>query len=74
MPYCNVSPAGTPKAVVDRLAKEIAAVVALPEVQEKLRNLGVEPDGRIADAFAAFQRAEISKWGKVIQDAGIQAE
>lgn len=68
------APAGTPKAVVDRLAKEIAAVVALPEVQEKLRNLGVEPDGRIADAFAAFQRAEISKWGKVIQDAGIQAE
>ena len=48
--------------------------MALPEVQEKLRNLGVEPDGRIADAFAAFQRAEISKWGKVIQDAGIQAE
>lgn len=68
------APAGTPKAVVDRLAREIAAVVALPEVQDKLRNLGVEPDGRTADAFAAFQRAEITKWSKVIQDAGIQAE
>ena len=53
---------------------KIAAIVALPAVQEKLRNLGVEPDGRQSDAFSAFQRAEIAKWGKVIQDAGIQAE
>ncbi len=68
------APAGTPKAIVDRLAREIAAIVALPEVQDRLRNLGVEPDGRTADAFAAFQRAEITKWSKVIQDAGIQAE
>lgn len=68
------APAGTPRPVVDRLSREIAAIVALPAVQERLRNLGVEPDGRQADAFSAFQRAEISKWGKVIQDAGIQAE
>ena len=68
------APAGTPKPVMDRLGKEMAAVIALPDVQEKLRNLGVEPDGRIADAFADFQRAEIAKWGKVIKDAGIQAE
>ena len=68
------APAGTPAAVVDRLAKEIAAIVALPDVQGRLRNFGVEPDGRTADAFAAFQRAEITKWSKVIQQAGIQAE
>ena len=68
------APAGTPKAIVDRLDKEIAFIVAMPEVKEKLRNLGVEPDGRSSEAFAAFQRAEITKWGKVIKDAGIQAE
>ena len=68
------APAGTPKAIVDRLDKEIASIVAMPEVKEKLRNLGVEPDGRSSEAFAAFQRAEIMKWGKVIKDAGIQAE
>ena len=68
------APAGTPKAIVDRLGKEIAAIVATPDVQGKLRNLGVEPDGRTADAFTAFQHAEIIKWGKVIKDAGIQAE
>ena len=68
------APAGTPKAIVDRLGKEIAAILAAPDVQDKLRNLGVEPDGRTADAFTAFQHAEIIKWGKVIKDAGIQAE
>lgn len=67
-------PANTPRAVVDRLSKDIAAVVAMPEVQEKLRNLGVEPDGRSSDGFASFQRAEISKWSQVIKEAGIQPE
>ena len=43
-------------------------------MQDKLRNLGVEPDGRQGEAFGAFQQAEIIKWGKVIQDAGIVAE
>ena len=68
------APAGTPKAVVDRLGKEIAAIVATPDVQDKLRNLGVEPDGRTTEAFTTFQHAEIIKWGKVIKDAGILAE
>ena len=68
------APVGTPKPIVDRLGREIAALIALPDVQEKLRKLGVEPDGRASEAFIAFQRGEIAKWGKVIQDAGIQAE
>jgi tripartite-type tricarboxylate transporter receptor subunit TctC len=68
------APAGTPAPIVERLGREIAAIVALPDVQEKLRNLGVEPDGRTSTAFASFQNAEIVKWGKVIRDAGIQAE
>jgi tripartite-type tricarboxylate transporter receptor subunit TctC len=67
-------PAGTPKPIVDRLGKEIAAIVAIPDVKEKLRNFGVEPDGRTSEKFSEFQRAEIAKWGKVIKDAGIQAE
>lgn len=68
------APAGTPQPVVDRLGREIAAIVAAPDVQARLRTLGVEPDGRGPAAFSAFQRAEIVKWGKVIKDSGIQAE
>ena len=68
------APAGTPKPIVERLGKEIAAIVASPDMQERLRNLGVEPDGRTAEPFAAFQRSEIAKWEKVIRDARIKAE
>ena len=68
------APAGTPTPIIDRLAREIAAVVAMPEVQQRLRAMGVEPDVRAPQAFAEFQRNEVTKWGKVIKDAGIQAE
>ncbi|RZT39132.1 Bug family tripartite tricarboxylate transporter substrate binding protein [Cupriavidus agavae] len=68
------APAGTPKPIVDRLAKEIAAVVATPAVQERLRGLGVEPEGKTSADFTAFQRAEVSKWGKIIQSAGVVPE
>ncbi len=68
------APAGTPAAVVDRLGKAIGDIVALPDVQQKLRAMGVEPEGRGPEAFAAFQQAEIAKWGEVIKKAGIQAE
>ncbi len=68
------APAGTPAVIVDRLAKEIAAILATAEVQEKLRTMGVEPDGRLAAQFSEFQQAEMVKWAKVIKEAGIQAE
>lgn len=68
------APAGTPKLIVDRLATEIAAVVATPAVQQRLRALGVEPEGKPSAAFAAFQRSEVAKWGKIIQAAGVVPE
>ena len=68
------APAVTPKPIVDRLGREIAAIIAQPEVQQKLRNLGVEPDGRATAAFASFQQSELARWGKVIKTAGIEAE
>jgi len=68
------APAGTPAPVVDRLAREIQAIVKSSQVHAKLMTLGVAPDGRDSAAFSQFQRNEIEKWGKVIKDAGIQAD
>lgn len=68
------APAGTPAPVVDRLGREIAAIVNSPDVRAKLLMLGVAPDGRSSAEFSRFQRSEIDKWGKVIKDAGIQAD
>ncbi len=68
------APAGTPEAVVNKLAGEIAKAVAMPEFRAKLLQLGVEPDGRGSAAFTEFQAAEVQKWRKVVTDAGIQAD
>jgi len=67
------APAGTPQAIVDKLAHEIAIAVKMPEFGAKLRQLGVEPDCRGSREFGAFQAAEVQKWHKVVQEAGIKA-
>lgn len=68
------APAGTPAPIVDRMAREIAAIVQTPDVRAKLLQLGVQPDGRDSAAFRTFQLSEIEKWRTVIKDAGIQAD
>jgi tripartite-type tricarboxylate transporter receptor subunit TctC len=64
-------PAGTPKAVVDLLQKEIAAVVNSPDIKARLLEAGVEAEGNSQADFAAYVRAEVAKWRKVIEDARI---
>lgn len=64
-------PAGTPKAIVDRLQKEISEVVNLPDVKARLLSAGVEPEGNSQADFAAYVKAEVAKWRKVIADAKI---
>jgi tripartite-type tricarboxylate transporter receptor subunit TctC len=64
-------PAGTPKPIVDLLQTEIARIVHLPDVKEKLLAVGLEPNGMSQAAFAAYITADIAKWKKVIADAKI---
>jgi tripartite-type tricarboxylate transporter receptor subunit TctC len=64
-------PAGTPKPIVDLLQKEIAAVVNSPDIKARLLEAGVEAEGNSQADFAAYVRAEVAKWRKVIQDARI---
>ena len=69
-----VVPAGTPQPIVDRWNSEIARVVALPDVKQRLQDLGFEP---VADAPAHFGeriKTEIAKWAKVVHDANIRAD
>jgi tripartite-type tricarboxylate transporter receptor subunit TctC len=69
-----LAPAGTPPAIVNRLQTEIAAILKLPEVRERLARDGLEAIGSTPEQFAAFIRADISKWGMVVQEAGIKLE
>ncbi|HVJ76177.1 MAG TPA: tripartite tricarboxylate transporter substrate binding protein [Casimicrobiaceae bacterium] len=68
------APAGTPKPIVDRLHAEIAKILKEPEVQERLAKLGLDPSGMTPAELAAFQKAEIDKWAKVIKAANIKID
>jgi tripartite-type tricarboxylate transporter receptor subunit TctC len=64
-------PAGTPKAIVDLLQKDISAAVNAPDIKARLLAAGVEPEGNSSADFAAYVKAEVAKWKKVIEDAKI---
>jgi tripartite-type tricarboxylate transporter receptor subunit TctC len=64
-------PKGTPKAIVDLLQHEISAIVKNPEMQAKMLPLGFEPEGTTSAEFAAYVKADVAKWKKVIADAKI---
>ena len=64
-------PKGTPQPIVDTLQREIAAIVTTPDVKAKMTPLGFEPEGISSAEFAAYVKAEVAKWKKVIADAKI---
>jgi tripartite-type tricarboxylate transporter receptor subunit TctC len=72
--YSFVAPAGTPKAVIERLNREISAIVESPQMKEKLKEQGLEADAMKPEDLAALYRAETAKWAKVIKDARIQPD
>ena len=65
------APAGTPKEIVNRLNSEIAKIVRVPGVRERLAGLGAEPVGDTSEHFAAYIKTELAKWSKVAKAAGI---
>jgi len=67
-------PAGTPKAIVDKLHKEIAAIQNLPEVQKQFENRGAGVEKMSPAEMDAFYKEEIAKWGDVVKKAGIKAQ
>jgi tripartite-type tricarboxylate transporter receptor subunit TctC len=68
------APAGTPSAIVARLHREIAAILATREALEWFASFGAQPGVQTPQAFSDFIRAEYAKWGKTIREAGIKAE
>ena len=69
-----VVPAGTPRSIIDRLHKELTAVVASTETKQRFETEGAEPLSMGPDEFGRFIAAETVKWARVVKDAGIRAE
>lgn len=65
-------PSGTPKEIVDLLHREIVKIIAQPDMQARMAQLGFDPVANTPAEFATRIKAEIAKWGKVIRDAKIK--
>jgi tripartite-type tricarboxylate transporter receptor subunit TctC len=65
---------GTPPEIVERIARETAIAVRGAEVADRFKALGVQGIGSSPAEFGAFFNAEMDRWGRIIREAGIQAE
>lgn len=72
--YVLLAPAGTPRAIVERLNAESVRAMHAPDTRERLAALGGEPVSGSPEDAAAFLRKEYEQWGKVIREAGIKAD
>jgi tripartite-type tricarboxylate transporter receptor subunit TctC len=72
--YGIVVPAGTPKAAIDRLSREIIAIVRAPEITSRLNDEAVIPVGSTPAEFSAHIRNELARWAKTIKQAGLAIE
>jgi len=65
-----LAPAKTPREVIARLSAEAQRVVQTADLRERLGAVGIEPMGLGSEAFAEFQKAELSKWGRAVRESG----
>jgi len=72
--YGILAPAGTPKEILDKLATEIAKVLALPDIRENLAKQGLDPFPSTPERYAALLKADQAKFAQVIRTANIKFE
>ena len=65
---------GTPKLILDKLAADIRAVLQIPTVANRFRELGVEPSGVSGDAFNNIVRRDYARWGEIIRANKLRAD
>ena len=65
------APAGTPPEIVEKLSKEVQAIIADPAMQAKLKAMGVTPEGSTSEEFQVFIDKETAKWAEVIKAANV---
>src|SRR5881628_2904490 len=68
------APAGTPQAIVNRIQQEVARVVKLPEIRERLDQMSIVPSGNTPGEFRAIIARDIAKWTAVAKAANIKAD
>jgi tripartite-type tricarboxylate transporter receptor subunit TctC len=69
-----VAPAGTPAPIVDRLSRELRAIIHSDDVREKLVRIYFEPAGSTPEALAGLMRSELERWSRIIRKTGASAD
>ena len=72
--YALFAPAGTPAAIVNRMQRELARVIQLPEVKQKLLEQGGDTVGSAPETLDRVVRSELRKWADLVRDAKIKLE
>ena len=67
-----IGPAGIPRDAVARLNADVVHVMGLPDIKNRLPNLGLEATTNTPEEFGAYRRADVAKWAKVVRDSGAQ--
>jgi tripartite-type tricarboxylate transporter receptor subunit TctC len=67
-----VAPAKTPQAIVERVHAEMKAIIALPEIKDRMQKIGMtQVDSPSVEALRAFVASENARWGRIVKDAGV---
>ena len=69
-----VAPADTPDAVLNRMSTETARVLAMPDVRQRINDLGMVPVGNSPEQFGAYIRSEFAKWENAVKLSGATVE
>ena len=72
--YSIMSVGGTPKPVIAKLHQELTRAIAAPDMRERLANAALEPAPNTPEQFRKLVASEVSRWVKVMKDAGIRQE
>ncbi len=72
--YGIVAPVGTPKVAIDRLSKEVIAIVHAPDITHRLNDEAIIPVGSTPAEFTDYIKKELARWAKVIKQSGIQLD
>src|SRR5690606_30172187 len=73
MYYWVAAPAGTPKAIVDRLNREITEIIALPDVRETLLKQGMVPTPSTPEAITTLIEQDVERWKKFVAEKGLSS-
>jgi tripartite-type tricarboxylate transporter receptor subunit TctC len=67
-------PAGTPKPIVDKLNGAVAKARNLADVQTRMRDVGLEPEGGTPAEFGEFVKRDVARWGRIVKETGVKIE